>query len=183
MQKLKNFIATILFVSLLPISATYAQTISKGDYKTSKTRLSADYKSDKAACNSQAGNAKDICIEEAKAKERIARAELEYSYTGKAADRTNVLVAKAKATYEVAKERCDDLAGNAKDVCRQEAKAVEKKALADAKMTKEIGDAKKGAATEKVDADYKVAIEKCDALAGDAKASCISTAKAKFGKN
>lgn len=50
-------------------------------------------------------------------------------------------------------------------------------------MTKEIGDAKKGAATEKVDAYYKVAIEKCDALAGDAKASCISTAKAKLGKN
>ena len=50
-------------------------------------------------------------------------------------------------------------------------------------MKKEIGDAKKGAATEKVDADYKVAIEKCDALAGDAKASCIATAKAKFGKN
>ena len=181
MQKLNVFTATILFASLLPISATFAQTISKGDYKTSKTRISADYKSDKAACNSQAGNAKDICIEEAKAKERIARAELEYSYTGKAADRTNVLV--AKATYEVAKERCDDLAGNAKDVCRQEAKAVEKKALADAKMTKEIVDAKKGAATEKVDADYKVVIEKCDALAGDAKASCISTAKAKFGKN
>ena len=94
-----------------------------------------------------------------------------------------MLVAKAKAAYEVAKERCDDLAGNAKDVCRQEAKAVEKKALADANMKKEIGDAKKDAASEKVNADYKVAIEKCDALAGDAKASCIATAKAKFGKN
>jgi hypothetical protein len=33
------------------------------------------------------------------------------------------------------------------------------------------------------DADYKVAIEKCDALAGDAKASCVAAAKAKFGKS
>ena len=66
---------------------------------------------------------------------------------------------------------------------RSRDKAVEKKALADAKMNKEIGEAKKDAATEKVDADYKVAIEKCDALAGDAKASCVAAAKAKFGKN
>jgi hypothetical protein len=183
MPKLKTFAAMLVCASLLPISAAYAQTISKAEYQTSKTRISTDYKADKAACSAQTGNAKDICQEEAKGKEKMARAELEYNYTGKDADRINVLVVKAKAAYEVAKERCDDLAGNAKDVCRQEAKAVEKKALADAKMKKEIGDAKKGAATEKVDADYKVAIEKCDALAGDAKASCIATAKAKFGKN
>ena len=66
---------------------------------------------------------------------------------------------------------------------RQEAKAVEKKALADAKMGKEIGDAKKDAAVEKMDADYKVAIEKCDALSGDAKSSCVAAAKTKFGKH
>ena len=183
MQQLKTLTAALLCASLLPISAAYAQTMNKADYQASKTRISADYKADKAACGSQSGNAKDICVEEAKGKEKIARAELEYSYTGKAADRTKVLVAKAKAAYEVAKERCDDLSGNAKDVCRQEAKAIEQKALADAKMNKEIGEAKKDAATEKVDADYKVAIEKCDALAGDAKASCVAAAKAKFGKN
>ena len=62
-------------------------------------------------------------------------------------------------------------------------KAAETKALADAKMGQEIGDAKKDAASEKTEADYKVAHEKCDALAGDAKASCVAAAKAKFGKN
>jgi len=63
------------------------------------------------------------------------------------------------------------------------AKAVETKALADAKMGTEIGEAKKDAAVEKRDADYQVAAEKCDALAGDAKTSCIAAAKTKFGKN
>jgi hypothetical protein len=38
----------------------------------------------------------------------------------------------------VAKEKCDDQAGNARDVCRKEAKAVETKALADAKMGKQM---------------------------------------------
>lgn len=103
--------------------------------------------------------------------------------TGKAADRTKVLVTRAESAYAVAKERCDDQAGNAKDVCVMEAKAIQVKALADAKMGKEIGEAKKDAATDKRDADYKVAVEKCDAMAGDSKSSCVAAARTKFGQN
>ena len=51
MQKLKILTATLLCASLLPISAAYAQTISKADYKTSKARISADYTDEKAACS------------------------------------------------------------------------------------------------------------------------------------
>ncbi|MBW4049159.1 MAG: hypothetical protein HIU89_14895 [Proteobacteria bacterium] len=169
--------------TMLLLSAAQAATITKADYQASKTRISADYKADKTACAPLAANAKDICIEEAKANEKVARAELEYSFTGKSRDRNMVLVAKAESTYAVAKEKCDDKAGNDKDVCVKEAKAVEVKALTDAKLGKEIGDARKDATDEKRDADYKVAIEKCGALAGDAKAACVTSAKAKFGKN
>ena len=172
----------ILAAALLMLPVAHAAAMTKADYKASKTRIGADYKSDKVACASLAGNAKDICVEEAKAKEKVARAELEYGYTGKAGDRNKVAVAKAESAYAVAKEKCDDKAGNAKDVCVKEAKAVEIKALADAKLGKEIGAAKKDAAADKRDADYNVAVEKCDALAGDAKASCIAAAKTKFGK-
>ena len=183
MNKLYALRSALLAASLLALPAVYAATMSKADYKAGKTRISADYKADKAACDSLTANAKDICVREAKAKEKVARAEIEYGYTGKTADRNKVLVAKAESAYAVAKERCDDLAGNAKDVCVKEAKAVEIKALADAKMGKEIGEAKKDAAADKLDADYKVAIEKCDALAGDPKSSCVAAAKARFGKN
>jgi hypothetical protein len=183
MNKLNGLRAALLAASVVALPAAYAATMTKADYAAGKSRISADYKTDKAACATQAGNAKDICMQEAKAKERVALAELEYGYTGKAADHNKVLVAKAESAYAVAKERCDDQAGNAKDVCVKEAKAVEIKALADAKMGKEIGEAKKDAAADKFDADYKVAIEKCDALAGDAKSSCVAAAKAKFGKN
>jgi hypothetical protein len=183
MNKLYALRSALLAASLLALPSVYAATMSKADYKAGKTRISADYKADKAACDSLTANAKDICVREAKAKEKVARAEIEYGYTGKTADRNKVLVAKAESAYAVAKERCDDLAGNAKDVCVKEAKAVEIKALADAKMGKEIGEAKKDAAADKLDADYKVAIEKCDALAGDPKSSCVAAAKARFGKN
>jgi len=39
------------------------------------------------------------------------------------------------------------------------------------------------AAGDKRDADYKIATEKCDSLAGDAKSACISAAKSKYGKS
>lgn len=182
MTKNSIFDLALLTAALLVLPVAHAATMSKADYESTKTRIKADYKSDKAACDSQSGNAKDMCIEEGSAKEKVALAELEYGYSGKASDRNKVLVAKAESSYSVAKERCDDLAGNAKDVCVKEAKAVEVKALADAKLGKQIGEARKDAATDKRDADYKVAIEKCDSLAGDAKSSCVVNAKLRYGK-
>ena len=96
----------------------------------------------------------------------MARAELESIYVATDKNRNKVLVVKADSAYAIAKERCDDKSGNDKDVCVKEAKAVQVKALADAKMGKQIGAARKEGADDKRDADYKVAAEKCDAMAG-----------------
>ena len=178
-----NLKASLIVAAMLALSVGQAQAMTKAEYKADKARISATYKSEKAACAPMKANAKDVCIEEAKAKEKVAKAELEFAYSGKPADQTKVAKAKAEAAYAVAKEKCDDQTGNAKDVCVKEAKAVEVKALADAKMGKQIGEAKKDAAQDKRDADYKVAAEKCESLAGDAKTSCMAAAKAKFGKS
>jgi hypothetical protein len=43
-------------------------------------------------------------------------------------------------------------------------------------------EARKDAAEDKRDADYKVAVEKCDALSGAPKDSCVKDAKVRFGK-
>lgn len=182
MKTIFNLKASLIVAAVLAWPVAQAATMTKDDYSAGKTRITADYKADKAACASFDANAKDVCIEQAKAKEKVGLAELQYTYTGKASDQNQLLVTKAKTAYAVAKEKCDDLAGNPKDVCVSEAKAVETKALANAKLGKEIGEAKTEAADDKRDADYKVATEKCDALTGDAKASCVAAAKARFGK-
>ena len=36
-----------------------------------KARISAEYKADKAACDKFSGNQKDICVEQAKGKEKV----------------------------------------------------------------------------------------------------------------
>ncbi len=176
--------ASLLAITIATLGfSAQAATMPKADYSAEKSRISADYKTAKAACASMTANAKDICIAEAKGKEMIAFADLEFRYTGKAADGTKLQLVRSDAAYGVAKEKCDDLKGNDKDVCVKEAKAVQAKATADAKMVKKVSEARTDATQTKVDADYKVAAEKCDAMAGDAKTSCMTAAKAKFGKS
>jgi len=184
---MKNLVSTrtsliVAALLVLPFAAQSQAAMSKADYGAAKTRLDAQYAADKAGCSAHTGNAKDVCLEEAKGKERVALADLEYRYTGKADDRNKVRVAQAESTYAIAKERCDDLNGNPKDVCVTEAKAVETKALAEAKLSQEVGKAEKDAGAEMREADRKVAIEKCDAMTGDAKTGCVSAAEAKFPK-
>jgi len=175
--------SALALAALLAATGSYAATMTKADYAAGKDRISANYKADKATCDNFSGNAKDICVEQAKGKESVARAELEANYTGKPEDFNKIDVAKADANYAVSKEMCDDKGGNAKDVCVTEAKATHTKALADAKLSRKVGEARKDAIDDKRDADYKVAAEKCETLSGDAKASCISDAKARFNKS
>lgn len=110
----------------------------------------------------------DICVERAKAKEEVARAELEFSYTGMPKDDNKVTVAKGGSTDAVARERCDDQSGNAKSVFTLESRAGEDKALAGATLGRGVREATTDAAADKRAADYKVAAEKCDAMSGDA---------------
>jgi len=173
----------LTIAALCAATGSFGANLSKPDYAAAKDRIEADYKADRNACDKFSGNAKDICKEKAQGKEKVALAELEYRDSGKPADATKVAVAKADADYAVAKQMCDDKSGNAKDVCVSEAKAVRTKALTDARLGEKIGEAKKDAAQDKDAADYKVAIEKCESLAGDAKAACLSAAKARFNKS
>ena len=182
MTKLFNLKTSLIVAAFLAAPMAQAATMGKADYKSAKDSISTTYKADKKACDAMSGNAKDVCVEEAKGKEKIAKAELEYKYTGKASDQNKMLKAKAEANYAIAKEKCDDKAGNDKDVCVKEAKSVEVSALANAKVGKEIDSALATASGDKRDAEYKVAAEKCDALAGDAKSSCVATAKKQYGK-
>jgi len=197
-----NLLAIALGLALS--GAAMAQPLSKADYKAAKQKISVDYKTAKAGCASLAANVKDICVVEAKGKEKVALAELEVSDKPSPTTRYKLRVAQAEAAYAVARERCDDLAGNPKDVCAKEAKAARTAAEADAKVqmkttdanataasktaaarnaaSSTVVDARKDASADKMAAQYKVEQEKCDAFAGSAKTACLDRAKMNFGK-
>jgi len=171
-----------LAAGLVLSGGAFAANMSKDDHKAAKDKIEADAKADKAACKSMTGNAKDVCTKEANGKQKIAKAELEAQNKPGDKAQNKVHNAKAEAAYEVAKEKCDDLKGNEKDVCVKQAKAARTAAKADAKAQKKTTEAKKDATEDKREANYAVAKEKCDKLSGDAKDKCQAEAKAQYSK-
>lgn len=191
---------TAAFGFAAPMAAQAASTnagaapLSKDAYASAKKDADAQYKIDKDACASQSANARDICMAQAKGKEKTAKADALAAYENTPKHRESARVAHAQWGYDVSMQKCDDLAGNAKGVCVKEAKAELVKGKADAKVdrvaadTRADGSAKRTearveASADKRDADYKVALEKCDALAGPAKDTCVGNAKVQFGKS
>lgn len=135
MSQSKWIIGLLAGAGLALTGAVAAAPISKDQYKAENDRIEAAYKADKDACAGKNGNAKDVCIQRAKAKEKVANAENLAAYKDTAKARQDARIAKAEADYSVATEKCDDLNGDQKDACVKEAKAAEARAMADAKAT------------------------------------------------
>ena len=194
-MKTSNLLMALFSAAGLAIAGgATAQTMSKDAHDNAYKSAESQYKMDRESCNTLAGNAKDVCVEDAKGKEKVAKAEADAAFKNTPKSREAARIAHADAAFQVAKEKCDDLAGNAKDVCVKEAKAAHVKATADAHVdrvaadtrnssSEKMADARHEAADDKRDADYKVAIEKCDALSGPSKDACVASAKSRFGKS
>ncbi len=165
-----------------------AFAMDKVEYKAQKDTISGDYKVNRDNCNSLKANAKDICVVQAKGTEKVAKAKLEADYQPSARHDEKLSLARGNADYDTAKEKCDDASGNAKTVCKKEAKAAYvtvKDEARVARLSAESGKINTGARSmankDENEANYKVAIARCDAMAGATKDACAAQARAKFG--
>jgi hypothetical protein len=192
MKSLTYKLLALALISAFSAGA-FAQTMSKADFKVQEEKIESDAKAAKAACASFSGQAKSVCVVDAKGRASVAKAELEANYKPTVDTRYTARVAIADAAYDLAREHCNEKTSNAKDVCVKEAKAAHVAGKADAKVqlkTTEANttanekktDAKNTAADDKNTALYKVANEKCDSFAGAAKTTCHDQAKMTYGK-
>src|SRR3954469_4639351 len=108
----------------LGFAGSASAAMNKSEMKTEKDRIEAQYKSAKAACKDMKGNAKDVCMKEAKGQEKVAKAELEARDKGTPKAQEHLRKVQADAAYEVAKEKCDDLKGKEKSACKKDAKSA-----------------------------------------------------------
>jgi len=173
--------AGVTVALILLTAASHAATGDKAGYESAKAAAKAAYDVAAKRCDESTGNAKDVCIAEAKAVRTRAEAEAEVRSQGTPKARENAAEEIAEAEYKVAREECNARSGNDKDVCVKVAKARLTRIKADAKAALKIAEAKADASKEKRTADYKVAAEKCEAMTGSAKGACISQAKARYG--
>lgn len=113
----------------------------------------------------------------------IGAALIGFSFSAVAADPAyKAAKSQAEAVYDKEIERCDTLSGNDKDVCVKAAKAKHTGAEADAKAQHKASDARKDANEDKLEADYKLAKERCDNFSGSEKDACQERAKAKYNQ-
>jgi hypothetical protein len=120
----------------LPAWAADAQPLSKQAFEAAMKKVEAQAKSERKACDAQKGRAADLCEKEAKARLRIARAELEAEYKPSPDSVQEARNVKADAEYDVAREKCNDLKGASKDGCVKSAKSAREAAIRLAKVEK-----------------------------------------------
>jgi hypothetical protein len=183
---MKNTFAIILISATtmgFATISTAATSEAKASYAAARDNAGAEYKIAREKCNAISGNPKNVCVKEAQAARTRTKSEAEAQYKSTPRARASARTAIANAEYEVAIAKCDSQTGNEKDVCIKEAKAAKIAFIADAKADKKVVTARADARDDKRDANYKVAIERCDALAGPSKLSCVDSAKALYGKS
>jgi hypothetical protein len=172
--------------------AAHAVPMSREAYKAQELRIEAEYDAAQARCKPLKGNARDVCKEQVRGARDIAQAELALQYKPTADHDEKLRIAKAEAVYAVSLQKCKPLDGNAREVCRKDAKAVFAGARAEAKLQKDVvaqqmrSDGIVRDRTERDDkvaeAQFNAARERCEMLPGDGRDACLLDVKRRFGK-
>jgi hypothetical protein len=108
--------------------------MSPVDYGAAKKAIEGDERAAISRCRDLDGREKDLCKAEARANERIRKAELEADYRGTVAAAADAKLARAKAQFEIAKVKCGAERGEGKLSCLRSARADKSKALESSKL-------------------------------------------------
>ena len=121
-KHLIGYAAALCFVAAAGAGVAVKQGGGEG-YKETVQRIEAQRKAADSACERiKAEHAKDVCQAQAKADERVARAELQARRKpGPDADK-ELKISRADAEYVVAVEKCQARTGGAREKCVTEAK-------------------------------------------------------------
>lgn len=191
---MKHAIITVAMAMAFGAGTAFAagSAMSREAHQAQKERIEADYKAAKEQCEGMKGNARDVCMAQAKGKHEVVKAQLEARRDPDPGRDAQVRKKQAEADYNVAREKCDDLPRDARDVCRRDAKATYEHAKDQAKIARaaaerdvnsghsaEQGQAARDAST---DAQYAAAKERCETLSRQARDNCMSEARRKYSK-
>jgi hypothetical protein len=108
--------------------------MSRGDYAAARSTIASETRTALAGCRDTDGVNRDVCKAEARAAERVKKADLDARYHGTVSAAADAKLARAKATYDIAKAKCSAIPGDGKVECLQSARADKARALADAKL-------------------------------------------------
>ena len=181
-----------LLAAALVGTAAHAAPMSKEAFKAQELRIEAEYDAAQARCKPLKGNARDVCKERVRGARDIAQAELALEFKPTIENDEKVRMAKAEAVYAVSLQQCKPLEGNAREVCRKDAKAVMAGAKAEAKLQKDVVAQQmksEGVVRDRTEREEKVAEaqfnaarERCEMLPAEGRDVCLQDVRRRFGK-
>jgi len=180
-----RFMAAVIGGAVILFFAQYdfaASMQTRGDYAAALDRASDAYKDARAKCEVLAGHDKDMCVVEAQAAEMRAKASADADYKGTTKSKTDRRIANTYADYMVARVACNVKPGQERKACIKQAHVAQVKLVTEAKADNTAVDAQAGAREETRDAQYKIALAKCEPMSAVAKDTCVVSARSNFGK-
>lgn len=129
--------ALVVSATAVGLSATYdapRSLMDRNEYSQARRAIETDARLNLSKCRDVEATAREICKAEARADERMRKADLEAHYRGTVAAAAGARLEHAKARYEIAKARCDDRSGTEKLACLRAARSDKAKALAEARQ-------------------------------------------------
>jgi len=191
MRKRMHYRWALLTAACLGVAA-HAAPMSRDTYKAQELRIEADYDAAQARCKPLEGNARDVCKEQVRGARDVQQAELALQYQPSVEHDEQLRMARADAVYAVSLQRCRPLEGNAREVCRKDAKAVLAGARAEARLQQDVvaqqmrSDGIVRERTEREDkvaeAQFNAARERCEVLPGEGRETCLLDVRKRFGK-
>jgi hypothetical protein len=172
-------------------AAATGQVLSRSDYQAREQAIVDLARSDAAACAALTGQPEAVCLAEAQAVERIARADLAARYRPSAKARHHALVVAADSRHAVARVRCQEHSGVARNTCiaaattqrkvaRDAARALLNTAEANARASAQSDEDREEASSDTFAARYAAARQQCDVYVDRLKDLCLSQTRAHF---
>jgi hypothetical protein len=178
MIKTRLCLAIVATFGLCIAGASAEDSVAEATYEASVERAGADHKVALAKCDALEDNAEDVCEAEAELRLVTAKAKANARHENTAEARAEARVDIADAELALAKQKCDNVTGNEHDVCVKQAELKHTSATTAVDANEEVATAVDERAEKVQDAEYTLAMEKCEPLRGDAQTQCEEMAKA-----
>lgn len=174
------------------LASSAGAAMTRDQYRGEMDRAQGSYRAAWNGCKPLKGNAKDVCQAEARGAYKVAKAELNVRRKATPKNDDKLKSRRAETALRVASEKCDDMRGNARAVCRKEAKASFVGARSDVRVDRAAVDQgvnspsltrkRNDARQDMSQAQFTAAKQRCDDLSGADKSACLSDARKKYGK-
>jgi hypothetical protein len=185
-----NIRFTVLAATLACGALQAAPLMSKDEMKAQLVRIEEQYDHAQMRCKRVEGHARELCNEQARGERDIEVAQIQFQNEPTPDNDQKVRLAKADAAYSRALIQCKEMDGQARDICRKDAKRSYEDAKEDAKLQRQVAEVtlrsenavrERTAEADRVaQAQFNAARQRCEALPPEGRLNCMQDVRTRF---